>query len=257
MCEGGRTGKGKGEPVENVKVKIIGSDGSIKEFTTTKDGSYELKKLKDNTTYTVSTETGQESKSTSFAKDGYLANKDQRVITTAGLEKSKIFVADFEVKPVEKEIRMPKILYDLGSFELRQESKDSLEFLYNILNDNPAIVVELNSHTDSRGDAAKNQKLSQDRAQSCVNYLVNEKKINPKRLKAKGYGKTQLLVSDAEIKKAKTKEEKEALHEVNRRTSFKILSFDFVDPNAPKDGPKPKNGDEDEEEEDEEEEDEE
>lgn len=232
--EGGRTGKGVGEPVENVKVKIVGSDGSIKEFTTTKDGSYKLEKLKENTTYTVSTETGPQSKSATFNRDGYLANKDQRIISTAGLDKSKEFVADFSVKPVEKEIRMPEIIYDLGKADLRPESKDSLLFLFNILKDNPSIVVELNSHTDSRGKADANMTLSQARAQSCVDFLVKEKGIPAERMVAKGYGLSQLLISDAEIAKAKTKEEKEALHQKNRRTSFRILNFNYVDPNAPK-----------------------
>jgi peptidoglycan-associated lipoprotein len=234
--EGDALAKGKGESVENVKVKIVGSDGSIKEFTTTKDGSYKLEKLKEGTTYTVSTETGPTSKSATFPRDGYLANKDQRIISTAQMNASKEFVADFEVKPVVKEIRMPEIQYALGSAELLPASKDSLLFLYNIMKDNPSIVVELNSHTDSRGNDKDNMKLSQDRAQSCVDFLVKEKGIAAERLVAKGYGKTQLLVSDAEIKKAKTKQEQEALHQKNRRTSFKILNFNYVDPNAPKTG---------------------
>ncbi|MBL7916926.1 MAG: OmpA family protein [Bacteroidia bacterium] len=226
--------KGKGEPVENVKVKIVGSDGSIKEFTTTKDGSYSLAKLKDNTTYTISTETGKASKSATFNKDGYLANSDQRIISTAGLDKSKDFIADFEVKPVIPNLRMPEIQYALGSAELLPNSKDSLTFLYNILKENPTIIVELNSHTDSRGKLDANMKLSQARAQSCVDFLVKEKGIAEARLTAKGFGPTQLLISDAEIKKAKTNEEKEALHQKNRRTTFKVLSFDYVDPNAHK-----------------------
>jgi len=82
--------------------------------------------------------------------------------------------------------------------------------------------------------------LSTARAQSCVDYLVKEKGIPAARLTAKGLGATQPLVSDATIKAAKTKEEKEALHQKNRRTTFKILSFDYVDPNAPKNPTNPK-----------------
>ncbi len=242
------TGKGRNEPVEAVKVKIIGSNGDISEVMTGKDGSYTFK-LKEKTTYTISTETSKSSKSTSFPKDGYLSNKDQRVITTVGLDKSQDFVADFFVKPVIPNLRMPEILYELGSAALLPQSKDSLNYLYNILKDNPAIVVELNSHTDSRGSAADNMKLSQARAQSCVDFLVNEKGIAAARLVAKGFGATQLLISDATIKAAKTKEEQEALHQKNRRTTFKVLSFDYVDPNAPKVQPKPKPKSEDEEEE--------
>jgi peptidoglycan-associated lipoprotein len=232
-----RTGAGRGESVELVKVKIIGSDGSINEFTTAKDGNYSFK-LKEKTTYTITTVTDKTTKSPSFTK-GYLASKDQRVITTVGLDKSKDFIADFELSPVVPFIRMPQILYALGSAELLPQSKDSLQFLYQTLADNPSIVVELNSHTDSRGDAAKNQDLSQRRAQSCVDYLVKDKGINPARLQAKGYGKTQLLITDDVIAKAKTKEEKEALHALNRRTAFRILNWDFVDPNAPKAGTTP------------------
>jgi outer membrane protein OmpA-like peptidoglycan-associated protein len=102
------------------------------------------------------------------------------------------------------------------------------------MKNNPTTVVELSSHTDSRGKAVSNMTLSAARAQSCVDYLVKEKGINPERLKAKGYGATMLLIKDDVIAKAKTKQEKEALHEVNRRTDFSILNWDFVDPNAPK-----------------------
>ena len=117
------------------------------------------------------------------------------------------------------------------------------------MKDNPSTVVELNSHTDTRGDDKANMTLSTARAQSCVDYLVKEKGINEKRLIAKGYGETQPLITDAQIAKAPSAQEKEALHAKNRRTSFKILSFDFVDPNAPKTPVKPKKAADDEEEE--------
>lgn len=246
------SGKGKGENVEGVKVKIIGSDGTINEFTTGKDGSYKLEKLKEKVTYTVSTETAKTSKSNTHTK-GFLANKDQRIISTLNKNESTNFTADFMVKPVIPDLRMPEIQYALGSAELLPQSKDSLNYLYNILKDNPTIIVELNSHTDTRGKAVSNMTLSTARAQSCVDFLVKEKGIPAARLTAKGLGMTQPLISDATIKAAASKEEKEALHQKNRRTTFKILSFDFVDPTAPKGDPKdpkvkPKDGEEEEEE---------
>ena len=230
------TGKGKNEPVSGVKVKVLGSDGSLYEVVTGKDGQYTCR-IKENTTYTCTAQTDANSKSTSHSQ--FLANKDQRVISTVGQDKSKDYKADFAVMPVVPNPRMPEVRYELGKSELLPESKDSLNYLYNLMNANPGIVVELNSHTDSRGDADKNMELSQARAQSCVDYLVKEKGISPARLQAKGYGKTMLLVTDEEIAKAPSKEEKEALHAKNRRTSFKILKWDFVDPNAPKNTPKP------------------
>jgi peptidoglycan-associated lipoprotein len=232
-CEGDAVGKGRGEPVESVKVKVIGSDGSITEIITGKDGGYTFK-LKEKNTYTITTETGKSSKSSSFPKDGFLSNKDVRVVTTVGEDKSKEFVADFSVKPVVPDLRMPQILYALGSAELLPESKDSLNYLFNILHDNPSTVIELDAHTDSQGKPDANMTLSQARAESCVNFLVNEKGINVKRLVPKGFGQTQPLITDAQIKAATSKEERDALHAKNRRTAFKVLSFDFVDPDAPK-----------------------
>ena len=233
-----RTGAGRGENVEMAKVKIIGSDGSINEVVTPKNGAYSFK-LKDRTTYTISTITDKSTKSPTFTKLGYLASKDQRVISTVGMDQSKEFVADFELAPVVPNPRLPQVLYESGSAALLPQSKDSLNFLYQILADNPTIVCELTSHTDSNGDDKANMKLSQDRAESCVNYLVVDKKIPSDRLKASGKGESELLISDAVISKAKTKQEKDALHALNRRTEFKILRWDYVDPNAAKNAPKP------------------
>ncbi|MGZ4038758.1 MAG: OmpA family protein, partial [Bacteroidia bacterium] len=233
VSNGGSKGAGKGEPVENVKVKMVGSDGTLTDANTGKDGSYSFPKLKENTSYTVTIETSKQTVSATY-KDGYLASKDVGNLTTAGEAASKDFVKDFEIVPVEKEIRFPAVLYELGKADLKPESKDSLNFLYQTLIDNPTIVIQLSAHTDSRGSDAKNLELSQRRAQSCVDYLANEKKIPLARLQAKGFGETKLLVKDDVIAKAKTKEEKEALHAKNRRTVFSIVSWDYVDPNAPK-----------------------
>lgn len=240
VSNGGSKGIGKGEPVSNAKVKMQGSDGTINDATTGNEGTYSFK-LKENVSYTVTIETSKQTASATY-KDGYLASKDMGALTTAGEKDSKDFMKDFEVVPVEKEIRFPAVLYDLGKADLRPESKDSLNFLYQTLIDNPTIVIQLSAHTDSRGSDAKNLTLSQARAQSCVDYLANEKKIPMARLQAKGFGETRLLVKDDVINKAKTKEEKEALHAKNRRTVFGIVNWDYVDPNAPQKAPtnKPK-----------------
>ncbi len=100
---------------------------------------------------------------------------------------------------------------------------NELDRLYNLLVKNPSLKVELSAHTDSRGGDAYNNKLSEERAQSCVDYLT-QKGISKDRLIAKGYGKQQLLISDAQIAKIKSEEEKEEAHQQNRRTEFKILS---------------------------------
>ncbi len=240
------------ETIEGVTMKLVGSDGSSAETKTDKNGYYKFAEntgkryVNEKTSYVLTTAIGNEVK-TKEAANGFVNSSDKVKETTVGVEESKIFKHDFCLTPIEKEIRFPDVLYDLDKADLRPESKDSLNFLYETLVDNPTFVIELSSHTDSRGNPVYNQKLSEARAKSCVDYLIS-KGINPDRLKPKGYGKNRLLISDAEIAKLKTKEEQEAAHQKNRRTVFSVLRKDFVDPNAPKDQPKPKEkkeGDED------------
>ncbi len=220
------------EPVQNASIHLKGSNGDMFEFNTGADGKYNFK-LKENTSYEVTVATGKTTASKSYTL-GFLANKDMGKLTTVDENESKDFVKDFALTPVKAEIRFPAVLYDLGKATLRPESKDSLNFLYQTLIDNPTIVIELQSHTDSRGSNTANQKLSEERAKSCVVYLSEEKKIPLARLTSKGWGEGKLLIKDAVINKAKTKEEKEALHQKNRRTVFRIINWDYVDPNAPK-----------------------
>ena len=220
------------EPIVNALIHLKGANGDMFEFNTTADGKYNFK-LKENTSYEVTVGTGKSTASRSYTL-GFLANKDMGKLTTVDENESKDFVKDFALTAVKAEIRFPAVQYDLGKASLRPESKDSLNFLYQTLVDNPTIIIELQAHTDSRGNDKANQKLSEERAQSCVDYLVNEKKIPIARLMVKGWGEKKLLIKDAVIAKAKTKEEKEALHQKNRRTVFRIVSWDYVDPNAPK-----------------------
>ncbi len=220
------------EPVSNALIHLKGSSGDMYEFKTTADGKYNFK-LKENTSYEVTVATDKSTTSKTFTL-GFLANKDMGKLTTVDENESKDFVKDFALTPVKAEIRFPAVLYELGKADLKPESKDSLNFLYQTLMDNPSIVIELQAHTDSRGNDAKNQILSDARAKSCVDYLNIEKKIPLARLMSKGWGEKKLLIKDVVINKAKTKEEKEALHQKNRRTVFRIVNWDYVDPNAPK-----------------------
>ena len=220
------------EPIQGAMVHLKGSNGDMFEEKTSVDGQYKFK-LKENTSYEVTVATDKQTMSKTF-KLGFLANKDLGKLTSVGENESKDFIKDFALTPVKAEIRFPAVLYELGKADLKPESKDSLNFLYQTLIDNPSIIIELQAHTDSRGNNAKNQILSDARAKSCVDYLNIEKKIPLERLKSKGWGETKLLVKDDVINKAKTKEEKEALHQKNRRTVFRIVSWDYIDPNAPK-----------------------
>lgn len=114
------------------------------------------------------------------------------------------------------------IFYDYNQSTLREESRTELDRVYKLMRDNPAIKIELSAHTDSRGSDAYNNKLSQERAQSCVDYLI-KKGIDKSRIIAKGYGKQQPVIDDETINKMNSEAEKEAAHQQNRRTEIKII----------------------------------
>ena len=221
------------QPLANAKVKLVGTDGSSAEATTDENGNFSFiengadRYLNPNTSYSLLVE-----------KEKYLNAKGKE--TTVGHEKSKKFFHEYALQPVENTvIKLPLIEYEFNKADLRPNSKDSLNYLYNIMVDNPTIVIELRSHTDFRGSSAYNQKLSQRRAQSCVDYLVKEKGVDPDRIKAKGMGESEPIMgvsgeilNEKYINALKSEEEKEAAHQRNRRTDFKVLSTDFVPKSA-------------------------
>jgi len=123
---------------------------------------------------------------------------------------------------VGKKVVLKNIFYDYNKSALSTSSYNELNKVIELLNNNPKIKIELSSHTDSRGSEAYNNKLSQARAQSCVDYLF-QKGIKKDRLVAKGYGETQPTITNEEIEKMVSEQEKETAHQQNRRTEFKII----------------------------------
>ncbi|MBK8498134.1 MAG: OmpA family protein [Flavobacteriales bacterium] len=212
-----------GQPIEGAKVSVVGTNGSNFSALTDDNGGFAFvengkdRYIKEETSYSIIAE-----------KEGYLVVKDQ--ITTVGLTESTTFVKEYFLQPIIKEIKLPQILYDVDEFFLRPEAKDSLEVLYTTLVDNPNIVIELRSHTDARPTRrykGGNMELSQKRAQSCVNYMI-EKGIDPARMVPVGRGPEEPIITMDQIKAMATKEEKEAAHQMNRRTDFKVIRTDFV-----------------------------
>lgn len=116
---------------------------------------------------------------------------------------------------LERSIVLDNIYYDLDKADIRPDAAEELDKLVQILKDNPSIRIELSSHTDARATDAYNDALSQRRAESAVAYIVSQG-IDADRLVAKGYGKRQLIIENAQ-----TEEE----HQVNRRTEFKVIEL--------------------------------
>lgn len=131
-----------------------------------------------------------------------------------------VYMKKIEVGEV---IVLKNIFYDLAKHTLRNESKSELDRLIKLMNDNPNLKIQISGHTDSRGSDQSNKELSHNRAHEVVKYLIAAG-IKADRLKYEGYGEEQLIHSDADIAKLKTTKDKEAAHQENRRTEFKIIS---------------------------------
>jgi outer membrane protein OmpA-like peptidoglycan-associated protein len=146
------------------------------------------------------------------------------LITTLNTQKDSTVEINFYLDPIpaeDYEFTLKGIFYDLDKYDLRIESKKILDSLIIILTDNANITIEIGSHTDSRATSEYNLKLSQKRAQSCVDYLVQHG-IAKDRLVPVGYGETK-LVNDC----ADGVDCTEELHQENRRTTFRVLSTEY------------------------------
>jgi peptidoglycan-associated lipoprotein len=223
----------KGAAIAASTVSLIASDGSNLQTETGTSGDFKFN-LKPDVDYIFLA-----------SKNGYLNGKEKE--TTKGQEKSREFMATILLTPIDKPIELPNIFYDFNKWDLRPESMVSLDKLVETLNDNPNVTIELMSHTDSRDTEEYNLALSQKRAQSVVQYLI-EKGIDPERLTAKGYGESEpkvvdasvvnqasflkigITLSDQYINSLPNDEMKEIAHQINRRTEFKVLRTDYEAP---------------------------
>lgn len=218
------------EPIADATVKSIGSDGITSDTKTAKDGSFRFT-LKPNTDYVFIA-----------SRQGFLNNKQRE--STKGESKSKDFKTSILLASIAKPIELPNIFYDFASADLRPESKEALDKLVETLNDNPNVTIELMSNSDYIGNDDANMELSQRRAQSVVNYLI-EKGVASDRLSAKGNGETKPKEVDSAINqqysflpvgqvlkesfiKTLTPDQQEFANQVNRRTEFRVLRTDYI-----------------------------
>jgi peptidoglycan-associated lipoprotein len=211
-----------GMPIVGATVTVTGSDGESVTATTDDEGGAEDGR------WTISPESTY---SVDINMEGYISAGDQ--FSTVGLSKSTNFVKEYLLKEVvtNEDYPMPLVQYVFDAADLvvnaETNSKDSLDYLVDLLERNPTFVISLEAHTDTRGGDQYNEELSQRRAETCVNYLV-ESGIDRQRLQPLGRGESIPLISDAEIAALATEDEREAAHQMNRRTVFRITSFDFV-----------------------------
>ncbi len=153
-------------------------------------------------------------------KSGFFAeSKSVKVNDPRSYKRDTTIQVDIKLSALEigKEIVLEDIFYDLDKWDIRDDAKPSLDGLSDLLVENETLVIELGAHTDCRASDEYNLELSEKRAASAVQYLVN-KGISQERMITKGYG-------ESSPRSACICEEcSEEQHQLNRRTSFTILS---------------------------------
>lgn len=150
------------------------------------------------------------------------ANNSKIVFSTKSVE-AKIWevklypMREFKYRIPDKLIDVDKITYIIDTSSPTQKACKQLDKVVSILEKYPEIRISINVHTDSKGIAEYNLKMTQERAESILNYLIN-KGINPDRLGSIGFGSTQLLNNcTPEVRCF------ESQHEINRRTEFVVI----------------------------------
>ena len=216
-------------PVENATVRIVGRDGLNAKVLTKKDGSYHVE-LERDIKYVMMA-----------SAQGYL-NQNFELHTSAE-EKNETYIVDFFLSPISKPVVIENIFYDFDKATLRPESKEALDEMIKMLNDNPNVTIELGAHTDRKGSDKYNERLAQRRAQSVVDYLIAAG-IDTARLEAKGYGEsvpktvTKKMAQQYEFLHEGdvlteefilnlTPEQQEVADQINRRTEFKVLRTNY------------------------------
>ena len=217
------------EPVPNAIIRIVGDDGSNQKEVARDDGSFRFK-LERGVKYVMLA-----------GAPGYLNVKQE---FESGMEEEDAdYGVDFILAAINKPQVVENIFYDFDKATLRDESKAALDEMAQMLRDNPNVTIEMGSHTDRWGSNEYNERLSDRRAKSVVDYLV-EAGISADRLSFKGYGETMPKTVTKRINKAypqfeegtvlsedfvKTlsEEDQEAADQINRRTEFKVTSITY------------------------------
>lgn len=239
-----------GKPVKDVTIEVSDKKGGAFTITSDANGNFGIPKgrLEEDMSYKLNM-----SRKKFLNAIGDISTEDLALTDYSRVKEDREYVKTYnltlKMDPIEVPIVLPNVFFDLAKSDLRDESKVALDTVFNILQRNPNITIGLRSHTDYRDTDAKNQVLSQARAQSCVDYLI-EKGIPADRLTAVGMGEGEPFtipngyagygadkfkegdkLTESFIKRLGG-DDQEVANQINRRTDFKVLSDDYV-PSAP------------------------
>ena len=208
------------------EVYMVGNDGTNLRLSVRGDGSFE-QEIKPNVSYVFL-----------GTCKGYLNHKEE--LRVEPVLESEEYTLQFPLANISAPVLIENIFYDFDKATLRPESTTALDKLVDLLNENPNVTIELSAHTDNRGSDQYNERLSQRRAESVVNYLI-EHGIASDRLTPKGYGeskpktvkrkltekydwlKADDVLTEEFINELKDEEKQEICHQLNRRTEFIVL----------------------------------
>ena len=207
-------------------VYMVGNDGTNKKISVRGDGSFE-EEIKPNVSYVFL-----------GTCRGFLNHKEE--LRVEPVLESEEYVLQFPLASITAPVLIDNIFFDFDKATLRPESTEALDKLVELLDENANVTIELSSHTDNRGSDQYNERLSQRRAESVVNYLI-EHGIAADRLSPKGYGETKPktikkkltekydwlkaddVLTPEFIEALGDEEKKEICHQLNRRTEFIVL----------------------------------
>lgn len=207
-------------------VYVVGNDGTNKKVSVKGDGSFE-EIVKPNVDYIFL-----------GTCKGYLNHKEEIHVDTSSV--SLEHVMQFPLASLNAPVLVRNVFYEFDSADLTESSTMALDSLVDLLNENPNVTIELSAHCDYRGADAYNERLSQRRAESVVNYLIAHG-IAKERLTPVGYGESRPKVvkrkmaeqnpflhegdtlTEAYILKLEDKEKQEICNAYNRRTEFRVL----------------------------------
>ena len=208
------------------QVYMVGNDGTNRKLSVKGDGSF-----------TEEIELGVDYVFLGTCK-GFLNHKEELRVDTATV--SNEYVLQFPLANIGAPVLIENIFYDFDKATLRPESQTALDKLVDLLNENPNITIELSAHTDYKGSDQYNERLSQRRAESVVNYLIAHG-IAADRLTPKGYGESKPkaikrkvaerypflkegdVLNEAFVTALKDEAEQEQCNQLNRRTEFIVL----------------------------------
>ncbi len=153
-------------------------------------------------------------------KSGFMAYLSDTLSIDPSLNDTAGISQRIEMDSIPKEpVILKNIYYKFDKAKLTQESRTILDTtLATLLKANPSLIVQINSHTDAKGSDEYNKELSQERAESVVDYLVG-KGMDSTRLKAKGFGESQPIAPNFKPDGSDNPEGRRK----NRRTEFKII----------------------------------